>query len=114
MKPDRSLHSSSLQDDWTNNSDISKYNCTVLKRNDMDKTYTVELVIPINDDNDDEDSKDDDENEETALVELKGVPQYGIQFVNKPYTSSTFIHGAFRHEMMILDHIFPEAWKNIK
>lgn len=43
--------------------------------------------------------------------EVMDVPRSTIAFVNGPYTSDVFLKNAFRHEMMLQDDIFPEAWK---
>lgn len=44
---------------------------------------------------------------------FKDVPRSQMQFFNKPYKSDTFRKGSFRHEMMIPDEIFPNAWRNL-
>ena len=91
---------------------MNKYNCTILERhlNDGDKyTYTVELPLPFDQD-DSEDDEDEDDEDESALNK---VPQWGIVFVNIPYTNPMCTRGAFRHHMMIPDDMMPEKWKNL-
>ena len=100
-----------LKDDWKQVGLMNKYNCTILERqlNDGNKyTYTVELSLLFEDDDEEEDDEDD-----SALVILNNVPQWGIVFVNNPYTSHMHRRGAFRHHMAIPDDIFPESWKNL-
>ncbi|KAL3815562.1 hypothetical protein ACHAXA_001966 [Cyclostephanos tholiformis] len=43
---------------------------------------------------------------------LTKVPRRAIKVCDKPYTKEEFVSGAFRHEMMIPDDVFPEAWMN--
>jgi hypothetical protein len=40
------------------------------------------------------------------------VPREAFVFVDRPYSSDTFLPNAFRHAIMIPDDLFPEAWKN--
>ncbi len=44
---------------------------------------------------------------------LKDVPRSQIHFFHKPYKSDMFREGSFRHEMIIPDEIFPNAWRNL-
>ena len=59
------------------------------------------------------DDYDDDygTNNITEIHEITNVPRSQITFVNSPYTSDVFLKNVFRHEMMLPDTIFPEAWK---
>jgi hypothetical protein len=50
-------------------------------------------------------------NSYTEIHEITNVPRSQIIFVNSPYTGDVFLKNAFRHEMMLPDTIFPEAWK---
>ncbi|KAL9183093.1 hypothetical protein ACHAXT_004880 [Thalassiosira profunda] len=45
---------------------------------------------------------------------LTVVPRWAIQIRDKPYTKDEFLPHPFRHEMMVPDDIFPEAWKNLQ
>jgi len=45
---------------------------------------------------------------------VENVPRKALSFYHvQPYQSDMFIPGAFRHEIMIPDRLFPEAWKNL-
>lgn len=44
---------------------------------------------------------------------LKDVPRSQIHFFHKPYKADMFREGSFRHEMIIPDEIFPNAWRNL-
>jgi len=93
---------------------MNKYNCTILERhlNDGDKyAYTVELTLPFDED-DSEDDEDEDDEDDSVLVVLNNLPQWGIVFVNNPYSSPMHRRGAFRHYMVIPDDMMPESWKN--
>ena len=45
---------------------------------------------------------------------VSGMPREAIKFVAQRYSSDIFLPGAFRHEIMIPDDIWPEAWKNLR
>jgi len=62
--------------------------------------YTLELV-------------DETDGDESGLYIVKNVPRKALSFYQKNYRSDMFIKGVFRHEMMIPDAMFPDAWKNI-
>ena len=105
-----------LKDDWKRIGLMNKYNCTILERQltDGDKyTYTVELSLPFDEDDSEDEEEEDDDEDDSALVILNNVPQWGIVFVNYPYTSPMSRRGAFRHHMMIPDDMFPASWKNL-
>jgi hypothetical protein len=78
---------------------------------DMGKyRYTIRIEVQkkfIDDDDDDDDAT----NSITEIHEITNVPRSQITFVNSPYTSDEFLKNVFRHEMMLPDTIFPEAWK---
>lgn len=44
---------------------------------------------------------------------LKGVPRSQIHFFHRPYKADMFRKESFRHEMIIPDEIFPDAWRNL-
>ncbi|KAL7488085.1 hypothetical protein ACHAW6_013684 [Cyclotella cf. meneghiniana] len=93
-------------DDWREPSGNNhhKYPCNIVLRN-PGQLYNVELTVPVYD--------DDGFHVQDIFVEVMNVPQWGIQFINRQYSSDLFLRNAFRHEMMIPDSIFPEAWMNL-
>jgi hypothetical protein len=44
---------------------------------------------------------------------LKDVPRSRMHFFHKPYKGDNFLKGSFRHEMMIPEEMFPNAWRNL-
>ena len=42
------------------------------------------------------------------------VPRKALSFTQQMYGSDMFLKEAFRHEIMIPDEIFPDAWRNLK
>mmetsp|Transcript_41112 Transcript_41112/g.76032 ORF Transcript_41112/g.76032 Transcript_41112/m.76032 type:complete len:95 (+) Transcript_41112:3-287(+) len=46
-------------------------------------------------------------------VVVNDVPRRAIVFTNRPYTTDMHLTNAFRHEMMVPDDVFPEAWRNL-
>ena len=58
--------------------------------------------------------KEAGENDEavTELHEVEMVPRRAFEFANLRYTSDVFLKGAFRHEMILPDELFPKAWMN--
>lgn len=44
---------------------------------------------------------------------VRQVPREAISISQGHYQSEIFVNGVFRHEMMIPDEIFPDAWKNL-
>jgi len=50
---------------------------------------------------------------DSAVHIVENVPRKALSFSPKKYKSDMFMKGVFRHEMMIPDEIFPDAWKNI-
>ena len=84
---------------------LSFYESGIAISRDDEMRYTVELRVPVYDENmvivDD------------IFVEVKDVPRWAILFVNSQYSSDTYLPNAFRHEMMIPDEIFPSSWMNL-
>jgi hypothetical protein len=50
--------------------------------------------------------------DEPPGVLVHNVPRDAIHFVHRPYTSETFGHMAFRHDIRIPKTLFPKAWRN--
>ena len=75
------------------------YPCDVLEREEKDGEtyYTVGL-----------------EKEEKEEVLVENIPRYAIQFFDAEYTSDLFLRKAFRHEILIPDAMFPDAWRDIE
>ena len=46
-------------------------------------------------------------------VLVEDVPREIVHFVDRPYSSDTFLPSAFRHDMRIPDELFPRAWRNL-
>ena len=87
--------------------DMGEYRYTI--RIEVQKKVMDGSSSSSNDDYDDDD--DDGINSITEIHEITNVPRSQITFVNSPYTSDVFLKNVFRHEMMLPDTIFPEAWK---
>lgn len=49
-----------------------------------------------------------------VLRRMRTLASPDIKFLNQPYTSDMHWSGAFRHEILISDSIFPENWKDLK
>lgn len=64
--------------------------------------YDLELLVEI-----------EGEPEAMMLYRVNNVERKAISFYFKSYHSDMFVQGAFRHEMMIPDDMFPRAWRNI-
>ncbi|KAL9190120.1 hypothetical protein ACHAXT_007331 [Thalassiosira profunda] len=62
--------------------------------------YTVELNVG-------------EDGEPSVPYVVVDVPRKALAFYQNSYASEVHIEGAFRHEMMIPDAMFPEAWKNV-
>ena len=45
---------------------------------------------------------------------VENVPRSRMRFFHEEYQSDMFREGAFRHEMMIPDEMFPSAWRNLE
>ena len=63
--------------------------------------YDLELMVTL-----------EGEHGEVAPYTVTNVPRKAISFFYKHYHSDMFIKGAFRHEMVIPDAMFPAAWRN--
>ena len=64
--------------------------------------YDLELLVEI-----------EGEPEAMMLYRVNNAERKAISFYYKSYHSDMFVQGAFRHEMMIPDDMFPRAWRNI-
>lgn len=86
---------------------VPSHACKVLSRkeDETDGTFVYTCALTIT-------KEEDDEEVEVETIVVKQIPQHGIRFINKPYTSDLFLPNAFRHEMMIPDDMMPDAWKN--
>jgi len=71
-----------------------------------EESHVYTLVLSLEGDEDDAHEPEDD-------YIVKNVPRKALSFYQRNYQSDLFIKGVFRHEMMIPDEIFPDAWKNI-
>jgi hypothetical protein len=83
--------------------------CRILDRQDETKTYTVEMDV-------DEELNyytipDDFDENETSRIRSQ-VPREAIFFAGQPYSSDLHLPNMFRHELIIPDHMIPDAWKN--
>jgi hypothetical protein len=47
-------------------------------------------------------------------VQVKNVPHAAITLVDRPYTTDMHASNAFRHWIGIDDHLFPQAWRNLR
>ena len=45
---------------------------------------------------------------------LFDVPRRGMKFIDLPYQSDQNLKAAFRHEIGVPNHIWPENWKDLK
>jgi len=48
-----------------------------------------------------------------SSLTVSGMPRKVIKFVDQRYSGDIFLPGAFRHEIVVPDDIWPEAWKNL-
>ena len=94
------------------------YRCDILRRTVDDDTgrYRYTAVLWTDEERgDDEDDDDDDAREKVAartVGKLVDVPRHAFQYRDRPYTTDMFLRNAFRHDIRIPDHLFPEVWKN--
>ena len=44
----------------------------------------------------------------------RDIPQIGLMFLDEPHTTDMFLGNSFRHEIGIPDHMFPDAWRNLR
>lgn len=84
------------------------FRCELLRRNQKEDgtyCYTAEVWY-----------RDEAENnmEEVNIGILLDAPRDAFSYYDQPYTTDTFIEGAFRHDMRIPDELFPDAWKNLE
>jgi hypothetical protein len=49
--------------------------------------------------------------EHASLVD---IPRQAFAYFQKPYTSDTFLPGAFRHHIGIPDELMPDKWRNLR
>jgi len=77
--------------------------CDIYKRESVDGVdmYTAGMLLRW----------DDEEDDFETIV--SGIPREAIRFRDVKYTSDMHLKGAFRHEIMIPDEIFPNIWKNV-
>jgi hypothetical protein len=48
------------------------------------------------------------------VEQVEQVPHAACIFVDKPYTSDMFTPDAFRHKIGIIDHHFPQQWRDLR
>lgn len=80
--------------------------CRVLERT-ADNAYTVQI---LNYDHQHRDQLIPD----TYMLIVKNMPRDALTFTDFAYTTDLHLRGAFRHEMMLPDFLFPEAWRNLR
>lgn len=83
-------------DTFLQDTEASWWTCDILRRSPDDQLYAVYMY---------------DRGEQKHFV-VENVTASGLHYVDRPYTSSTFMPQAFRHDIRIPDEIFPDAWKN--
>lgn len=95
------------------------YPCKVILRNDTTDTYTVEIVMRLQN-ADGEESNDDTEKDQCFEIfdeVLWGVPRdalaFGGPFAVHDAHREHLRYDGFRHEMRIPDHLLPVAWRNV-
>lgn len=78
----------------------------VLRREVDAEGHTWYTVIPL----------DNGRSEKEALPPkiVSKVPREAFRFFDNAYTSDMLQPNAFRHDIRIPDHLFPELWKNLK
>jgi hypothetical protein len=91
--------------------DMGKYRYTIRVEVQKKVMDGVSISSSTNNNDDDDDDDDNGTNNITEIHEITNVPRSQITFVNSPYTSDVFLKNVFRHEMMLPDTIFPDAWK---
>lgn len=80
--------------------------CRILGRED-DNEYTVQI---LNFDHQHADQKIPD----THLLVVKGLPRDALTFTDFAYSTDMHLPSAFRHEMMLPEGLFPNAWRNMR
>jgi len=114
-------------DEWGGPNGLSLYPCRVVQREAVDmpgpngavETFYYYAMVMLDED---------------ALAELGGisskffqnaipsgeyhfltdVPRWAIEIRDWFYSKDEFMENSFRHEMMMPDEIFPDAWKNLR
>jgi len=107
--------------------DSELYRCDLLEKTEQDGLMLYTAVITEIPDDDDEDlfkmhkRRIQTGEPETSLIQGRNVtypmllmkaPRIAFKFVDRPYTSDFHLKNSFRHEMMIPDEMFPDAWRN--
>lgn len=111
----------SVEVDFGEHRDDHLHLCNVTERYDRE--------IDLEDDGEEEDEAPDDHEffysvelwaekkvDEVPFIErheISDVPRKAIHFGNRDFTSDVYLKQAFRHEMILPDDIFPQAWMNI-
>lgn len=70
----------------------------IAKKGTATYTYTVELDVTVG-------------SESTKIV-VHDVPEEGIFLLDRAYSQDWHLPQAFRHEIMLPDHLMPPAWHN--
>jgi SET domain len=58
-------------------------------------------------------SESKDSGEAEIIGKLVDVPRQAFTYYDRPYTIDLFLSNAFRHDIRIPDHMFPQAWRNL-
>jgi SET domain len=80
--------------------------CRILERNPHSHDYTVEILNPHYHIHDDQVIPD------SIRLYVRHFPRDAIVFTDFPYSTDQNLPQAFRHEMMLPEHVFPPAWRN--
>lgn len=80
--------------------------CRILERT-SDNLYTVQI---LNYDHQHRDQIIPD----TYMLIVRNMPRDAITFTDFAYTTDQHLPQAFRHEMMLPDFLFPDAWRNLR
>jgi hypothetical protein len=88
---------------WKEGQDKFYIHCEIMRyREGFDGRLFYTAVIP---------DPDKDDWQKSQLVE--DLLHEAFMFEDRPYTSDMFLTNAFRHDIRILDDIFPDAWKSL-
>lgn len=79
------------------------HDCEVLRRETDENSNVWYTIVKFN--------HDDTEEEPTKISK---IPREAFRFFDRPYTSDMHQANAFRHDMRVPDHLFPEIWRNRK
>jgi hypothetical protein len=102
-------------DKYLEEADGSWWPCDVLRKkvyrakDDSNKNKTRDMYTAHMYETD-EDATD----EEGTNYLVESIPREAFHFVDRPYTSDTFVANVFRHDIRIPDDMFPVAWKNLR